>query len=52
MFLTLGIFNIVDGIVALANDDFFKADELLFGDLSMWGAIFSSSVPCSCSPRS
>jgi hypothetical protein len=40
VFLTLGIFNIVDGIVALANDDFFKADELLFGDLSMWGAIF------------
>jgi hypothetical protein len=40
VFLTLGIFNIVDGIVALANDDFFRADELLFGDLSMWGAIF------------
>jgi|tagenome__1003787_1003787.scaffolds.fasta_scaffold20869943_2 hypothetical protein len=40
VFLILGIFNLLDGIVALTNDDFFRADELLFGDLSMWGAIF------------
>ena len=40
VFLVLGIFNIVDGIAALANDDYFHADELLFGDLSMWGTIY------------
>ena len=40
IFLVVGIFNIVDGIAALANDDYFRADELVFGDLSMWGTIF------------
>ena len=40
IFLILGIFNIVDGIAALANDDYFHVDELLFGDLAMWGTIF------------
>ena len=40
VFLVLGIFNIVDGIAALANDDYFHVDELLFGDLSMWGTIY------------
>jgi hypothetical protein len=40
LFLILGVFNVVDGIAALANDDYFRADELLFGDLSMWGTIF------------
>jgi hypothetical protein len=32
-----GAFNLLDGIVALAKDDRFRADELLFGDLSAWG---------------
>jgi hypothetical protein len=40
MFLVLGIFNVVDGVAALASDNYFRADELLFGDLSMWGVIF------------
>ena len=40
VFLVLGIFNLVDGIAALANDDYFHVDELLFGDLAMWGTIF------------
>jgi len=40
LFLVLGAFNLIDGIVALANDDYFAADELLFGDLSMWGTLF------------
>jgi len=40
IFLVLGIFNVVDGIAALTNDDYFHVDELLFGDLSMWGTIF------------
>jgi hypothetical protein len=40
MFLVLGIFNVVDGIASLANDDYFHVDELLFGDLSVWGTIF------------
>lgn len=40
MFLLSAVFNAVYGISALANDDYFTADELLFGDLSMWGAIY------------
>jgi len=36
--LIAGVFNIIDGFVAIANDDFFVADELLWGDLSAWGA--------------
>jgi hypothetical protein len=37
LFIAVGAFNLIDGIVALANDDYFAADELLFGDLSAWG---------------
>jgi hypothetical protein len=37
LFLVVGAFNLIDGIVALVNDDYFAADELLFGDLSAWG---------------
>jgi len=40
VFLVLGIFNLVDGLVALINDDYFHADELLFGDLAVWGTLF------------
>jgi hypothetical protein len=40
MFLFAATFNAVYGIAALANDDYFAADELLFGDLSMWGVIY------------
>ena len=40
MFLVLGSFNLIDGVVALVNDDYFAADELLFGDLSVWGTLF------------
>jgi len=40
MFLLAAVFNAVYGFSALANDDYFAADELLFGDLSMWGAIY------------
>jgi hypothetical protein len=37
MIAIAGTFNVIWGIAALANDDYFVADELLFGDLSMWG---------------
>jgi hypothetical protein len=40
MFLIAAIFNTVYGISALANDDYFAVDELLFGDLSLWGALY------------
>lgn len=40
MFLLAAVTNAVYGFAALANDDYFAADELLFGDLSMWGAIY------------
>jgi hypothetical protein len=37
MFIVAGSFNLLDGVVALVNDDYYAADELLFGDLSAWG---------------
>ncbi|HWV85050.1 MAG TPA: hypothetical protein VNZ62_06345 [Capillimicrobium sp.] len=40
MFLVGGALNVLYGIVALANDDHFAVDELLFGDLSMWGVLY------------
>jgi hypothetical protein len=40
LFFVLGCFNLIDGIAALVQDDYFHADELLFGDLSMWGVIY------------
>jgi hypothetical protein len=33
----VGSFNLLDGVVALAEDDRFNGDRLLFGDLSGWG---------------
>ena len=32
-----GSFNLLDGVVALTKDEYFRGDELLFGDLSAWG---------------
>jgi hypothetical protein len=40
LLLIASMFNALYGISALVNDDYFAADELLFGDLSMWGGIF------------
>jgi hypothetical protein len=40
MLLLAATFNAVYGIAALANDDYFAVDELLFGDLSLWGAFY------------
>jgi hypothetical protein len=39
LFLVLGAFNIIDGIVALAGDDNFAESELFFGSLGLWGVI-------------
>src|SRR5687768_3884469 len=35
--ILVGSFNILEGIVALADDARFNGDRLLFGDLSVWG---------------
>jgi hypothetical protein len=32
-----GSFNILEGIVAVAGDDRYKGDQLLFGDVTAWG---------------
>ena len=40
LFLLAGTLNALYGIAALVNDDYFAVDELLFGDLSLWGVIF------------
>lgn len=39
LFLILGIFNVIDGIVAISKDGHFAADELFVGDLTFWGVI-------------
>ena len=40
MLLAAGGLNVLWGISALVNDDYFAVDELLFGDLSMWGVVY------------
>ena len=40
LFLLAGICHVMWGIAALANDDSFAVDELLFGDLSLWGILY------------
>ena len=40
LFFTLGCFNVIYAIAAYTQDDYFVADELLFGDLSMWGTVY------------
>ena len=40
LFLLAGLFHAMWGIAALANDDNFVSDELLFGDLSLWGVFY------------
>ena len=38
LFLILGVFNVIDGIVALAKDDHF-ASQLIVANLSFWGVV-------------
>ncbi len=40
LFVLAGIFHVMWGIAAIANDDNFVTDELLFGDLSLWGVFY------------
>jgi hypothetical protein len=40
LFVLAGIFHVMWGFAALLNDDNFVADELLFGDLSLWGVFY------------
>lgn len=46
MFLIAGAFNLLDGVVALVNEDYYAADELLFGDFTAWGIwwLFSGTL--------
>jgi hypothetical protein len=37
LFIAVGGFTLIDGIVALVNDEYFAAGQLLFGDLTAWG---------------
>jgi hypothetical protein len=39
LFLVLGIFNVIDGIVAISKDGHFVGDNLFVGDLTLWGVI-------------
>jgi hypothetical protein len=40
LFIAAGLANGLYGIAALVNDDYFRADELLFGDLAVWGVVY------------
>jgi len=40
LFFILGCFSLIDGLAALMADDYFRVDELLFGDLALWGVIY------------
>lgn len=35
--LMAGVFNLISGIAAIADDQRFAVDELLFGNLTLWG---------------
>jgi hypothetical protein len=37
MLLVTGAFNLLDGVVALVNDDYYRVSQLLFGDFTAWG---------------
>jgi hypothetical protein len=37
MLLIAATFNLLDGVAAIAKDDHFRVDELLFGSLTAWG---------------
>jgi hypothetical protein len=39
MVLIVGVFNVIYGLAAIIDDDYFMEGELLFGDLSLWGWI-------------
>jgi hypothetical protein len=40
LFVLAGIFHVMWGFAAIANDDNFVSDELLFGDLTLWGIVY------------
>ena len=40
LFVLAGLFHVMWGFAAIGNDDNFVADELLFGDLSLWGVFY------------
>jgi hypothetical protein len=39
MILIVGVLNVIYGLAAVIEEDYFGADELLFGNLSLWGWI-------------
>lgn len=40
LFALAGIFHVMWGLAAIGNDDNFVADELIFGDLTLWGVLY------------
>lgn len=37
LFLVLGAFNLIEGLVALADPEKFKETDLFYGNLTLWG---------------
>jgi hypothetical protein len=40
LFVLAGIFHVMWGFAAIGEDDNFRVDELLFGDLTLWGIFY------------
>jgi hypothetical protein len=40
LFVLAGIFHVMWGFAAIGNDDNFVADELIVGDLTLWGVLY------------
>lgn len=38
--LMAGVFNLISGVAAIADDQRFAVDELLFGNLTLWGVFW------------
>jgi hypothetical protein len=35
-----GVLNLIWGLVAIGQDDYYRVDELVFGDLTAWGVAY------------
>lgn len=41
LLVIVGVLNVIDGIVAIAGDERYNLDALLFADLTTWGILYA-----------
>ena len=39
LFVLVGAFNVADGFIAMVDPEWFTDDEVLFGNIGVWGAL-------------